>query len=74
MIDECTPSLGLPPVAPVTDQVKDSTKCCADLLKTVAVLAKSTGSVFLEAKEPNLARIKPGRRVVLIVPPAKGGK
>ena len=42
--------------------------------KWMSNVEKSTGSVFLEAKEPNLARIKPGRRVVLIVPPAKGGK
>ena len=35
----------------------------------VTVLAKSSGHVYLRDKQPNLAAIRPGRRVVVIVPP-----
>jgi len=36
------------------------------------VLAKSSGHVYLRDKEPNLAALRPGRRVVVCVPPANG--
>ena len=43
-----------------------------NLLTVLTVLAKSSGRVYLRDKEPNLAAIRPGRRVVLVIPPGWG--
>jgi len=37
--------------------------------RIVAVLAKSSGHVYLRDKQPNLTAIQPGRRVVVLIPP-----
>jgi hypothetical protein len=60
--------LPLPPVAAVTTQARDGDVECNDLLTIMTVLAKSSSRVYLRDKEPNLASIVPGRRLVLIVP------
>ena len=39
-----------------------------DLLTVCAILAKSSGQVYLRDKEPNLANIRKGRIVVLKIP------
>jgi hypothetical protein len=61
-------TLPLPPVAVVTGQMASGDTECGDLLTVVTVLAKSSSRVYLRDKEPNLAAIVPGRRVVLVVP------
>jgi len=61
-------TLALPAAALVTDRAEPADEICTDLLSIVTVLSKSSGRVFLRDKEPNLGQIKPGRRVVLIVP------
>jgi hypothetical protein len=58
----------LPPVAAVTAQVCDGDVECTDLLTIMTVLAKSSSRVYLRDKEPNLASIVPGRRLILILP------
>ena len=45
-----------------------------DLLAVYTVLAKSSDQVYLRDKEPNLARIESGRRVVLRLPGASEEK
>jgi hypothetical protein len=60
--------LPLPPVAVATAQARDGDVECTDLLTIITVLAKSSSRVYLRDKEPNLASIVPGRRLVLIVP------
>jgi hypothetical protein len=59
----------LPPAVLVTDAA-DAAEPVDDLLAVCAVLAKSSDRVYLRDKEPNLARIEPGRRVVLRLPGA----
>jgi hypothetical protein len=60
--------LPLPPVAAATAQARDGDVECTDLLTIMTVLAKSSSRVYLRDKEPNLASIVPGRRLILIVP------
>jgi hypothetical protein len=60
--------LPLPPVAAATAQARNGDVECTDLLTIMTVLAKSSSRVYLRDKEPNLASILPGRRLVLIVP------
>jgi len=60
--------LPLPLVAAATAQARDGDVVCTDLLTIMTVLAKSSSRVYLRDKEPNLASIVPGRRLVLIVP------
>jgi hypothetical protein len=60
--------LPLPPVAAATAQARDGDIECNDLLTIITILAKSSSRVYLRDKEPNLASIVPGRRLVLIVP------
>jgi hypothetical protein len=62
-------TLPLPPAAVVTDSCLPGDQVCEDLLSVVTVLAKSSGHVYLRDKQPNLATIQPGRRVVLLIPP-----
>ena len=62
-------TLPLPPAAAVTDSCLQGDEACEDLLSVVTVLAKSSGHVYLRDKQPNLAAIRPKRRVVVIVPP-----
>ncbi len=60
--------LPLPPVAAATTKARAGDVECTDLLTIMTVLAKSSSRVYLRDKEPNLASIVPGRRLVLIVP------
>lgn len=60
--------LPLPPVAAATVQARDGDLECTDLLTIMTVLAKSSSHVYLRDKEPSLASIVAGRRIVLIVP------
>ena len=62
-------TLPLPPAAVVTDSCLPGDQVCEDLLSVVTVLAKSSGHVYLRDKQPNLAAIQPGRRVVVLIPP-----
>jgi hypothetical protein len=62
-------TLSLPPAAVVTDSCLLGDRVCDDLLSVVTVLAKSSGHVYLRDKQPNLAAIQPGRRVVVLIPP-----
>ena len=60
--------LPLPPVTAVTAQAHEGDIQCTDLLTIVTVLAKSSSRVYLRDKEPNLASIVTGRRLILILP------
>ena len=68
-IDAHALTLPLPPAAVVTDRCFQEDHVCEDLLSVVTVLAKSSGHVYLRDKQPNLAAIQPGRRVVVLIPP-----
>jgi hypothetical protein len=67
-IDAHARTLALPAAALVTDREEPGDELCKDLLSVATVLSKSSSRVFLRDKAPNLDRIRPGRRVVLIVP------
>jgi hypothetical protein len=62
-------TLHLPPAAVVTDSCLQGDHACEDMLSVVTILAKSSGHVYLRDKQPNLAAIQPGRRVVVLIPP-----
>ncbi len=66
-------TLALPPAAVVLDNYLKGDRVCKDLLSVVTVLAKSSGNVYLRDKQPNLAAIRPGRRVVVLLPPEAVG-
>jgi len=68
-VNEYAARSALPPAVLVTDAA-DAPEPVDDLLAVYAVLAKSSDRVYLRDKEPNLARIEPGRRVVLRLPGA----
>jgi hypothetical protein len=68
-VNEYATRLALPPAAIITDAAEGA-ESVDDLLAVYAVLAKSSDRVYLRDKEPNLARIEPGRRVVLRLPEA----
>ena len=68
-VNESAAQLALPPATLVIDAA-DAAEPVDDLLAIYTVLAKSSDRVYLRDKEPNLARIEPGRRVVLRVPGA----
>jgi hypothetical protein len=63
-VNEYAARLALPPAVLVTDAA-EAAEPVGDLVAVYAVLAKSSDRVYLRDKEPNLARIEPGRRVVL---------
>ena len=71
-VNEYAARLALPPAVLVTDAA-EAAEPVGDLLAVYAVLAKSSDRVYLRDKEPNLARIEPGRRVVLRLPGASEG-
>ncbi len=60
--------LQLPPAAIVSDRYLKGDKVCKNILHILAVLSKSSDYVYLRKKEPNLANLLPGRKVVLIDP------
>ena len=68
-MNEYAARLTLPPAVLVTDAA-EAAEPVGDLLAVYAVLAKSSDRVYLRDKEPNLARIEPGRRVALRLPGA----
>ena len=67
-IDAHARTLPFPAAALVTDRAEPQDEQCDHLLTIVTVLAKSSGHVYLRDKTPNLGQVKPGRRVVLLVP------
>jgi hypothetical protein len=68
LIDAHARTLPYPAAALVTDRAEPQDERCADLLTIATVLAKSSTHVYLRDKTPNLEKVTPGRRVVLIVP------
>jgi hypothetical protein len=68
-VNEYAVQLALPPATLVIDTAY-AAEPVDDLLAVYTVLAKSSERVYLRDKEPNLARIEPGRRVVLRLPGA----
>jgi hypothetical protein len=66
-VNEHAERLALPPAVLVARKA-DGAETVDDLLAIYAVLAKSSDRVYLRDKEPNLANIEPGRRVVLRLP------
>jgi hypothetical protein len=68
LIQSHAKTLNLPAAAVIHDRVCPDDVPCQDLLSTLTVMAKSSGSVYLRDKEPNLNHIKPGRRIVVVVP------
>jgi hypothetical protein len=66
-VDRC-PGLDLLPLAAVTLAAGAADETCSDLLTICAVLAKSSGAVYLRAKTPNLERLREGASVILLVP------
>src|SRR5262249_26802707 len=60
-------SLPLPAAALVIPEAISDDWKNDDLLSILTVLSKSSDHVYLRDKEPNLASLKPGRRVVLLV-------
>lgn len=60
--------LPLPASAIVTAQKQQKDRECFDVASALAVISKSSPSVYLRDKEPNLTRLVPGTRVVVIVP------
>ena len=62
-------TLPLPPAAIVVESSLQGDQVCEDLLSVVTVLAKSSHHVYLRDKQPNLAAIRPGRRVIVLIPP-----
>ena len=71
-MDAHAKTLLLPAAALATDQGELTDEYCQDLLTIATVLAKSSGHVYLRDKAPNLDRVAPGRRIVLIVPTQRG--
>ncbi|MEI8371819.1 MAG: hypothetical protein WCJ35_03185 [Planctomycetota bacterium] len=65
-------TLALPPAAIIVDSYLKGDRVCKDLISVVTVLAKSSDHVYLRDKQPNLAAIRPGRRVVVLLPPEGG--
>jgi hypothetical protein len=68
LLDGHARALLLPACAAVVEQPLAGDAVCHDLLTILAVLAKSSAHVYLRDKEPNLQTLRPGRRVVLILP------
>jgi hypothetical protein len=66
-VNEQAARLPFPPAVLVARKA-DGPETVDDLLAICAVLAKSSDRLYLRDKEPNLARIEPGRRVVLQLP------
>lgn len=67
-IERTVMDLPLPPAAVVSDQARENDRLCQDPLSVVTVLAKSSARVYLRGKEPSLLAVRPGRRVVVVVP------
>jgi hypothetical protein len=67
-LDEHAAKLPFPGAVLVSDHVAGADDSSGDVLTACAVLAKSSGRVYLRDKEPNLANIRKGRVVVLQIP------
>lgn len=74
LIDAHALTLDLPAAAVVADQSEQGDETCQDILSVITVLAKSSGRVYLRDKEPNLARLRPGARAILILPSHRSSK
>jgi hypothetical protein len=67
-LDEHAATLPYPAAVLVSDRAAGAEDGPADMLTVCAVLAKSSGRVYLRDKEPNLANIRKDRVVVLQIP------
>ena len=67
-LDEHAGALPFPAAVLVSDRATGAEDGSGDLLTACAVLAKSSGRVYLRDKEPNLANIRSGRVVVIQIP------
>jgi hypothetical protein len=65
-IEECAASLPYPGAVPVDPRAEPDDLVSEDLLVAVTVISKSSGHLYLRGKEPNLSRLKPHARVVLV--------
>ncbi len=70
-LNEHARTLPLPPAAAAIDRAGPKDPVCRDPLSVLTVLAKSSPHVYLRDKEPNLAALRPGRSVVLLLPSEK---
>lgn len=68
-INEHAKTLPYPPSALILPEGKADEQCSC-LLTVCAVLAKSSGKVYLSSKSPNLGYVKPGRAVRMFIPAA----
>jgi hypothetical protein len=68
-LDRRAHTLPYPPAAVLDSDLAAATETEPDLLTTATVLSKSSGRVYLRDKTPNLAALRTGRAVVLILPP-----
>jgi hypothetical protein len=67
-LNEHARKLPLPAAAAVLGSARPGDPACRHLLSVLTVLAKSSAHVYLRDKEPNLAILRPGRCVVLLLP------
>jgi hypothetical protein len=68
-LDDHADRLDLPGAAAVLDRAGADDPVCDDLLTVLCVLSRSSNHVYLRTKEPCLTALRPGRRVVLLLPP-----
>jgi hypothetical protein len=67
-LDMAARKLTLPTAAIVSDTHRKGDKLCRNILHVLTVLSKSSEHVYLRDKEPNLTALRPGRKVVLVIP------
>jgi hypothetical protein len=71
LIDVTIGRLPLPAAAPVLqslDVPENRAQRCSSLIDIVSILAKSSDRVFLREKSAILSGIRPGRRIILVLP------
>jgi hypothetical protein len=68
LLNERALALPYPPAAIVSHRATGRERAETDLLSVCAVLSKSSQSLYLRDKEPNLNGIQPSRRVILLIP------
>ncbi len=75
-INKHAASLPLPNAAVVVQPPRRANARISNVLSAITVMAKSSGNVYLQAKEPNLAMIREGGNIGVIVPtvPPAGGR
>jgi len=68
-INEHVKTLPYPPAALILPE-GEADEQCGCLLTVCAILSKSSGQVYLAAKNPNLGYLTPGRTVRMFIPDA----